>query len=582
MTMMMKITRKILTITIITLSCTGESQASSSDSTKNILSSSSRHVRHKQYMEATRDERRQMREYFSTVNSTNEESFKKRRRRKEYRDKDGMLRRRDPDAPLIDYGGNHPYERLERQRKRKLKYDAFWYEEKFSLNDYLKPEWYEKENKNKKEEHHFDWEGFRPIRIHVDTSNFPQEQKYEAHNEFMMYYVLPAAVQFWTKALMVYPAERLHIQTSHCSYADAADAYYGLENVDLVIYAMAQVYCSDDDQPNVGDSDVGQTFETVSAADSCDWDQYDKPIAGIVNFCYSQIPVKKDGSAASDEVLAYIIETAIHEIGHVLGLMSKDMAFYYDRRTGLPRTPRKEAKPLHNSFECISGKKAGQYLHDIYLPNSNTLKEGRTNTGIRYFQVVTPTVRQVARNHFNCPIMEGMRLENQPTNDDCFGEHWEERLAWNELMSGMQNSLSIPEVLSPFTLALLEDSGWYRANYSMGQISPFGHGAGCNFVEQPCLLKNKNGGTIVPSYSKGYFCNTVDQSSTFSCDPTHSIIATCDLYDLSQLSAFKKQSVPSKFQYFSNPVSVRSQLASKISFNRLPHFSWSFFVFFFP
>ena len=42
-------------------------------------------------------------------------------------------------------------------------------------------------------------------------------------------------------------------------------------------------------------------------------------------------------------------------------------------------------------------------------------------------------------------------------------------------------------VLSPLTLALMEDSGWYIANFSKASLLPWGHGAGCDFVEQVIL-----------------------------------------------------------------------------------------------
>ena len=148
-------------------------------------------------------------------------------------------------------------------------------------------------------------------------------------------------------------------------------------------------------------------------------------------------------------------------------------------------------------------------------------------------------MKQVARNHFNCDSMNGIRLENQPTSDDCFGNHWEERLAWDESLSAHKTSKSIPDSLSPFTLALLEDTGWYRANFTMSRIISFGHGAGCSFVEKPCIVKNN-----LPNYSKGYFCNSTEQED-YACDPSHSQISSCDLQNL-------KQSVPYVYRYFDN------------------------------
>lgn len=41
-------------------------------------------------------------------------------------------------------------------------------------------------------------------------------------------------------------------------------------------------------------------------------------------------------------------------------------------------------------------------------------------------------------------------------------------------------------VFSRITLALMEDSGWYRANYSMASPLSWGRGLGCNFVMRSC------------------------------------------------------------------------------------------------
>lgn len=101
-------------------------------------------------------------------------------------------------------------------------------------------------------------------------------------------------------------------------------------------------------------------------------------------------------------------------------------------------------------------------------------------------------------------------------------------------------------MISPLTLALLEDTGWYKADYSTVHISNFGYGSGCDFVNKDCIVN----GTI-PSYSQNAFCNTtisttsssstssitLDQSMTDAiptCDPTHYQVSLCDLIDYSK------------------------------------------------
>ena len=48
----------------------------------------------------------------------------------------------------------------------------------------------------------FNRNDYKPIRIRID-SNFLMEQK---KNEFNVYYILPAVIQYWTKTLEVYPS----------------------------------------------------------------------------------------------------------------------------------------------------------------------------------------------------------------------------------------------------------------------------------------------------------------------------------------------------------------------------------------
>lgn len=78
-------------------------------------------------------------------------------------------------------------------------------------------------------------------------------------------------------------------------------------------------------------------------------------------------------------------------------------------------------------------------------------------------------------------------------------------------------------MLSPLTLALFEDSSWYKADYSKATSSAFGHGAGCGFVEGDCIVDGE-----VPSYSKGFFCNAEASDSPSGCDYTHSMRASCN------------------------------------------------------
>jgi leishmanolysin-like peptidase len=160
----------------------------------------------------------------------------------------------------------------------------------------------------------------------------------------------------------------------------------------------------------------------------------------------------------------------------------------------------------------------------LILPDDTTMKFSQSEDGQRYAAIVTPKVRAVARNQFDCPSLEGAKLENQPTgSDSCTGDHWDEHDYYPEALSGVISPTT--NILSHLTLALMEDTGWYRANYTQGGMSPWGLGAGCDFVNKPCLTTDSSGDVTVPEYSKGYFCT--DQGKR-GCSPalTHKLACT--------------------------------------------------------
>lgn len=101
----------------------------------------------------------------------------------------------------------------------------------------------------------------------------------------------------------------------------------------------------------------------------------------------------------------------------------------------------------------------------------------------RKFQVlVTPKVVEEVRKHFNCSKLEGAELEDQGEDGTAL-THWEKRVFENEAMTGTHTQ---NPVYSRITLALMEDTGWYKANYSMAQTLNWGKNLGCEFSMKSC------------------------------------------------------------------------------------------------
>ena len=156
------------------------------------------------------------------------------------------------------------------------------------------------------------------------------------------------------------------------------------------------------------------------------------PKAGIVNLNKNLLLTKRDSSY-------YIKYILFHELSHVLGF--NPMIF--------------QEKKL------------------VYTKN-----------GLTYIN--SERVLQKARQHFNCPSIEGIQLENQG-GDGSAGGHWEARYMLGDYMISTEYS---EIVISDITLALFEDTGFYKVNYYTGGLFRFGKNKGCKFFEKECVTKN--------------------------------------------------------------------------------------------
>lgn len=99
------------------------------------------------------------------------------------------------------------------------------------------------------------------------------------------------------------------------------------------------------------------------------------------------------------------------------------------------------------------------------------------------------------------------------------------RLFFGEQLSGFQIAAEGQVTsISPLTLALLEDSSWYLANYTVSSEMSFGRGAGCQFAHGSCDVDD-DGAIQVNAHGKGFHCAEIGK---MGCDITHSFKARCD------------------------------------------------------
>ena len=88
----------------------------------------------------------------------------------------------------------------------------------------------------------------------------------------------------------------------------------------------------------------------------------------------------------------------------------------------------------------------------------------------------------MARQHFGCSTLQYLFLENDGGSGTASG-HWEKKFFGNELMTGQMSGYPI---MSNITLAVMEDSGWYKVNYDTAQNFTWGKGYGCSFFGSSC------------------------------------------------------------------------------------------------
>ena len=119
-----------------------------------------------------------------------------------------------------------------------------------------------------------------------------------------------------------------------------------------------------------------------------------------------------------------------------------------------------------------------------YFPGGydNTIEKGILRERERYF-IKTEKVKKLINTYYGCNSIIGLELEDQDENG-LPSSHWEARILLGEYMNKEQYQPEV--VMSDFTLALLEDSGWYKVNYYTGGLMRFGKNKGCEFLTKDC------------------------------------------------------------------------------------------------
>ena len=84
--------------------------------------------------------------------------------------------------------------------------------------------------------------------------------------------------------------------------------------------------------------------------------------------------------------------------------------------------------------------------------------------------------------------MDKLPLENQG-GEGTAGAHWESRYMLTDYMIADTDYREV--VMSNITLALFEDTGFYKVNYYTGDLFKFGKNKGCDFFDKKCIENGK-------------------------------------------------------------------------------------------
>lgn len=381
---------------------------------------------------------------------------------------------------------------------------------------------------------------------------------------YLLQSILRPALLAWSAALRVVPvagnltvdATQLYQQQycgpGHPSVAvPSTHLQQGVNNTDFLVYV--NLAFSNTTRPfqfwhpqrqNDEEPERCHGNDYLAASSVCSTDQWDRPIAALLHLCITDDFFDRNRLHAN-------IMLVQHELAHSLGFNAVSLA-HFRRPDGSPWTDRdvNGTIPL-TEIECTGP--AGHRTDRVQLPSEDILQFRTVRGGVRVAQVVTPSVRQVVRNHFDCQALEGAELESGIVGDrqgSCLGDHWERRLFKSDLMNPLvDDTWEFTPLFSTVTLAYFADSGWYQVDLSRAtSAASWGRAAGCDFVEQTCI----HDGEVPPEY-ESFFCNTKAhvQDGDFSadihgCTSDLSRKASCSLHELDA------SSLPDAYQYFEN------------------------------
>lgn len=219
-----------------------------------------------------------------------------------------------------------------------------------------------------------------------------------------------------------------------CNDAYASDLWSngGVQGYDMVLYVTAN---------QTKDCRAGALAYTLP----CITDMVTgRPIAAAMNIC----PLSQKSSPRR------LLNTLVHETVHGLGFSGQLFPLYYDSGTW---NPYQKAQQVKVEFST------------------------RNKTAAEAMFIAFPAMRTLAQKHFGCSSLPGA-----PADVGSLASHFKQRLFGHELMMPATSEDGAPKQITPFTLTLLEATGWYKTRMDLAQAPVFGKGAGCDLAMDTC------------------------------------------------------------------------------------------------
>ena len=123
-----------------------------------------------------------------------------------------------------------------------------------------------------------------------------------------------------------------------------------------------------------------------------------------------------------------------------------------------------------------------------FINYNGFFKQERDSQGILHSYITSPKVIEVAKKYFKCDNdIKGIEVEDNVGSVSSYS-HWDARYLLGEYMN--YKIYTEEEVISEFTLALLEDLKFFKAKYYTGGLMRYGKGKGCEFLLGDCINRN--------------------------------------------------------------------------------------------